>query len=1143
MVQYRIDATGVHLVATGMLGEHYQPTASEWGQMDDKPYYRDATVVKKTNSNEILLAMTDDYLEGWNSQDGFSDEHGPVLIMRFNATDGTLIATEEIAHGTGGLPDFGSDDGTPPPPPGTGLTGGPGGISWIDGGTKLLIQGEARNGSTNTWDYHIGIFDLINGWTDLTDQLNAEDNAPTYSYTRLSANRVSGGAAAYYLPHAGGLGRFGDLAGNPTWTPSVTTSSGTTPPAFDGFPNDGFYHPHFINAQVTKDDTHIARLTEPSCCTMWFDYLAYPGYTFTGNPTTVQWNAGANPFGNCGEVSFSSDLIVPAGWNLYINNMTLKFGPNARLILRPGAYVQGNYSTFTASDCDLRWPGIRVEGVPTNVAQDLSVQGYLRLNHCTVEEAVTGVWCRREAQPGYYGGIVRAYNSTFKDCIDGVHIEQFQRVVNNVEQDNRCAFFDTQFITTLGWPDGGANYPHKHAWLFRVNGVKFTRCSFPNDVPTVWPIISQRGWGIFSPRATFKCSGFQNYSANRFLNLTYGAFISSPDPAWAYRMEGMAFVNNGVGVYDYNGVNAVITNNKFTTLALSTNYTNSSLGLFLYQSRGYTVERNEFWDGDATAPEVPSVGVWFRGPAEMENQIYDNDFHNLNAGNVVQGDHEGSAGGQPPTLTGLQMLCNDYTGCRVDQFIMVDGHIRLRQGEQGDVEQTANNRFNNDADCTTGFETYVDPLRDVNLPNIRYKYFAGSLPVLRPECVEEIDLGPDETWIGSHYDLYGTYDPDNLDFDPEVHCNGGILDDGGGHVSDHLAAYSAKLAEYKNAVEAYNGQVDNGDKDPPLDAIGANPAWPSHQLRDLLLLNSPLSDTVMHMAIWRAVPMDPWHLTQVLIANSRISGYIWRDLDDTDVLPPFFYNLLLANQTNPSLRSVLEDEVALRSAEKSRILQRIQLGLDEDSTYVGKVDSLMMVYLADSMGTGLELAYHLAVVHGRYTEAAQIKVRLPLTQDPEVLIQLGDLEESLNGDWYAATTAQRDLLWEWAFTMDRPASADAWALLLLLGETDSLPPALLPPAYRGAVVGHNRGIYVPEPTLAAYPNPASDRLMITLPTGLDHSTLDVLDATGKLVSTTALATELPFVELNVRELPTGLYLARLTFDGLTAGECKFTIAR
>ena len=94
-------------------------------------------------------------------------------------------------------------------------------------------------------------------------------------------------------------------------------------------------------------------------------------------------------------------------------------------------------------------------------------------------------------------------------------------------------------------------------------------------------------------------------------------------------------------------------------------------------------------------------------------------------------------------------------------------------------------------------------------------------------------------------------------------------------------------------------------------------------------------------------------------------------------------------------------------------------------------------------------------------------------------------------------------------------------MLLLLGETDSLPPALLPPAYRGAVVGHNRGIYVPEPTLAAYPNPASDRLMITLPTGLDHSTLDVLDATGKLVSTTALATELPFVELNVRELPTG----------------------
>ena len=489
------------------------------------------------------------------------------------------------------------------------------------------------------------------------------------------------------------------------------------------------------------------------------------------------------------------------------------------------------------------------------------------------------------------------------------------------------------------------------------------------------------------------------------------------------------------------------------------------------------------------------------------------------------------------------MLCNDYTGDRVDQFIMVDGYIRLKQGEQNSVLVTANNRFNNDVDCTTNFEPYADPLRDPNLPNIRYNYFAGSFPELRPECVEEIDLGPDETWIGSHYDLWGSIEPNNIPFNPAVHCNGGILDIGGGHVSDHLAQYHAKVAEYKNALEAYLGQVDNGDKETPLEAIAADPAWPSHQLRDLLLFNSPLSDTVMRMAIRRNVPMDPWHLTQVLIGNSKITEAIWNELDATGALPTFFYNLLLANQDSPSLRSVLEDEVALRSAEKAFLLQRIQLGLDEDSTYVGKVDTLMNAYLADSMGTGLELAYRLAVRHGRYAQAALIKDRFPLTQDVQVLTGLGDMETGLNGDWQAATEAQRDLLWEWAFTLDRTGSADAWALLLLLEETDSLPPALLPPAYRGAFAGHTTGGYIPAPGITAYPNPASDRVMITVSGGFDHGTLDVVDATGKVVRSTLLAAEVPFVELDVRELATGLYLARLTYEGLPAGECKFAITR
>jgi hypothetical protein len=745
VVQFRIDVNGIHLAATNMAEGHYQPTRDQWWTMGDKPYYRDAAVTKNS-SNQVLLAMTDDYLQGWNGT--FSASHGPVLIMKFNGTTGALISTEEIPYGMGGLPDFG-DDVSPlypfPTAPGAGLTGGPGGIAWVNNGTRLLIQGEAVNPDNETeWQYHIGTFDLdIPHWTDLTAQLNAQNNAPAYSYTRLSTNVVNGGAPAYYVPHATGLGRFGNLGGIPTWTTSVSTSSGVTPPEFAGYTGDVFRHPRFINAQVTNDAAHIHRVNyDATCCEMWDNYLAYPGCAFGTEPAVVHWYPYQNPFGNCGEVTFTEDVVVPPWIDLHIHDMVLKFAPQAHFILQAGAYVSAEHTDFVPSDClGLRWQGIRVEGDPTNPTQNDLVQGRLALDHCLVEEAYVGVWCAREGEAGHGGGIISASNSTFMECIEGVRVEQYHRIIAGNEQPNKCVFNHVAFGTTFGWPDLSSNMPKWHALLWGVNGVKFNNCSFRNSTPVTDMPLEERGLGIVARDATFKCNGLQTYTANFFSRLRAGVLVVNPDPLFPYEVRGMAFDRNLVGLYDMLGTNSVITNNKFTAMTSTVPLDLLTIGMYMDQSLGYTVERNYFEDIDQGDQEVGSVGIWFHGPQPAENQIYDNEFHDLTVGNVAEGVHDGTAVVNGTEMkTGLQWLCGLYEGEFYDQFLLSpNGTIKVQQGFT-DLTQTAGNVFEGAKTCGgPPFEPKV--FANHNPYSITYCYYQNNLsPDCRPECVEFPDV-------------------------------------------------------------------------------------------------------------------------------------------------------------------------------------------------------------------------------------------------------------------------------------------------------------------------------------------------------------------------------------------------------------------
>ncbi len=350
-----------------------------------------------TTSGEIRLALDDAALNAVPFVP--TPPQYSILVLKFNSANGAFNGVQALLHGQGGLPDFNNLANTlvTNTVPGVGLEG-PAGLALVDDATKLVVTGWAADAQQQLWVPVIGEYDLSgNVWADLLPTLNIQGNLPDFVCSRLYRNvSPTGTPDGLYLPLAGALGCItGVDDGTYAFTNPVGTQATVTPPVFSSG-GGSLSVPYFINAQITHDPS-VALYNAPACCATRSAIEGYAGYTFPNVPGTYTWTATDNPFGNCPEVLFLEDLIIPAGVHLNIDGMHLKFAPTAHMILRAGAYVDADHSAFTPEDClGVRWQGIRVEGVPTNLTQNGTVQGQLWLDDCLVEEAHVGIWCGRE---------------------------------------------------------------------------------------------------------------------------------------------------------------------------------------------------------------------------------------------------------------------------------------------------------------------------------------------------------------------------------------------------------------------------------------------------------------------------------------------------------------------------------------------------------------------------------------------------------------------------------------------------------------------------------------------------------------------------------------------------------------------------
>ncbi len=633
------------------------------------------------------------------------------------------------------------------------------------------------NGVTNYlsyWDWSDQSIHFVDG----TDQLPFVD-----SKMELATGPDGTGQALYVSgTTAQGDHFLGALVGpddpqTASWLPTAVELSGVSLcedrslaqlyPEFDRY--------NLLPKQNAGDQTS-AMLNGDACCTVVNAMLSYGDQIIgAGNAT---WTTTDNPFRDHPIIRVSSELRFESGAFITAHDLEFRFGPNAVLTIEEGAQFNCFDCTFINTCPETMWKGIRVEGDRYDPMQDDTHQGQLRLFQSTVAGARTGVWCAREVAPGvahpsYGGGAVRAYDCTFRNCIVGARVEGYHRFdAQDVELPNISYFTDCVFETTDTWTTD--NSPNAQLYLRDVSGIAVERSTFRNTAQDLFD-LQQRGYGIFSLDAGFRCSGFSEYSTSSFAGLTAGVVASVPDPAKTYIVDGMGFFDNEQGVVDFGSTDARITNNQFVLRGSATESSTASVGIQLFQSERYTIERNTFTDQGGN---VPSVGIWFSGPAFEANRIYDNDFKDMNIGTLVEGRHRAD-NGVPQTDPGLQLLCGDHEGNAADQFILQEGYLQYFQGQPVNGNVTANNIFRSQVDCSSegagpsyhiGFWAWSDYGMDA-----RYHYYDNaSSPGMRPDCIEDGNGDP-ISFIGDwFYDLQDVAVADP--FDREVHCSGGVLD-------------------------------------------------------------------------------------------------------------------------------------------------------------------------------------------------------------------------------------------------------------------------------------------------------------------------------------------------------------------------------
>ena len=653
-----------------------------------------------------------------------------------------------------------------------------------------------------------------------------------------------------------------------------------------------------------------------------------PHYTNTFTATTsATWTPSSNPFGNSAVVVINDLLTIPAGVSIVIEDMTFKFGEDAKVILErgspgtKGAELTLNNTIFSSFDncgeVELMWEGIQVWGYRTEPQLPLATtrQAYLRiLNNSLVENADIGA-IASGPDPNIFGnagGIIQAENSTFRNNRIAAALV-FYTGFTNLSYFKGCTFETTKSL------NNPSLNPFAHISMGEVHGISIQGNTFRNTTTNLFhsTTAGERGIGIFSANASYSVKPLGGVP-NTFQELNYGIQAFASNPLNTVFINNNEFIDNRGGI-SLNGVDyATITSNNivvgpYTILPFDIN--DLPYGLYMSGCTAYQVEDNQFTALPTNDKFL--VGSIVLNSGSLPNVIYRNIYENLYVSCLAEGNNRAAPPGEGPPGGGLQIKCNEFTNLRTTfsgagwdiavtypfmSFPILGPGIAKFQGTCLDATTPSGNKFFYSA-CPNNDDANIFVNPNPSVEEIFYSHHTDLVAFPQSiNCYTETGIPPKVTLNPCTSSITDACPPSPICINliPNVH-----------------SCY-IEIGDLENNAAELSVLIDGGNTQFLISKI--KQGNPGHIRKAFMDASPYLSNAMLILAINSGLP--PGILQQILIANSPLTDEVMDALNNIFV-PNGVMNQINNVQTGISERTKLESEIAYYLSQRELIVSEI----------------------------------------------------------------------------------------------------------------------------------------------------------------------------------------------------------------------------
>lgn len=848
-------------------------------------------------------------------------------------------------------------------------------------------------------------------------------------------------------------------------------------------------------------------------------------YTVTANAT---WSPGVNnnPFQSAnGVVHFYDNLVIAPGVTLTLNNMTLKFDVDAKLVVSrgagnasQGARLNVNGTTLTAIDICMdcyMWPGIEAQGY-NNILQTAVAQARVNIsNNSLVEFAHFGVMSgmisasNTMTTPFNSGALVTCANSTFKD---NKHDAMFMPYANN----NASSFSNCSFITTNNFKLPNAQYFRVALWNNR--GIAFVGCRFEN-MSAVVNETDFRGVGIASINSNFIVisSLFSPSVPCLFKNMDYGIYTNAFNSGLNYFVLGARFENNIGGVFSRGEVRPILRGNNFfvkNTQNFATPI--ETYGVYMEGCNRYIIEQNYFTPFQPLTANVSVFGCVIDNSGPFPNTVgFGNHFEALHSGGVTRNVNARL----DKKREGLKWLCNEFTNNREnDLWVQTGGTINEIQGNillgifpNPATYGSAGNIFNTLNPPQSHFQM------DSPIQNVTYMHHYNGEPLMYSNNIS-LQLTNETVVCGYDVDFPAFTDNDLLDM---------------------RAAFEIQ----KNEL---NYLSDYGDSNTVILQIMGNYLTPE-QRRDLLRQqNSTFSDEVLI----RYIQTNPsnQHLYEVLLYNSPLTDKVIHYMMEYSTLPSGMKQQILLIQNGMS-----EYEIRMQIAQKydmnmnlieNTIIEKHML----DSLNVNDMQSIIAMYESSPRKdfTDQEILFGLYVDVNDFTKADSINTILKTINTDSEYAFLNDLSLlSLSDDLFEQLLSDSTLVQQLELLTEHENEVYAIrAKAILSGYLGYFFPYVPFAGDRSGRIPKYTYDGTPIEIITIFPNPTTDNFFIVFDENADVSLqreARIYDLAGNLQFTRSFDDNAYVLEINSENMTQGMYIVVISANGVDVGTYKVAV--